>query len=65
MIAFQGSKNLKEKAMKKAGLLEKERLVEYLKVGKGVMPGYEGKLSEGELDGVAEFTLTMAKRNWK
>eukprot|EP00172_Hildenbrandia_rubra_P002449 Plantae.Rhodophyta-Hildenbrandia_rubra.ctg32961.p1 GENE.Plantae.Rhodophyta-Hildenbrandia_rubra.ctg32961~~Plantae.Rhodophyta-Hildenbrandia_rubra.ctg32961.p1 ORF type:complete len:157 (-),score=16.43 Plantae.Rhodophyta-Hildenbrandia_rubra.ctg32961:316-786(-) len=65
IIAWSGSKNLKAKAMGKAGLLQKGSLMQYIRVGKGVMPGYDDKLSVKELEDVSDFVLQMVGKDWK
>jgi cytochrome c6 len=66
VIGFARKKTLKAAALEKYGFNTKASIVRLLREGKGVMPPYGlEKLSDVEVDGVAEFVLSAAQRGWK
>jgi cytochrome c6 len=66
VIGFARNKTLKSKALVKYGYNSKESIADLLRNGKGVMPPYgKDKLSDLDVDNLAEFVLQAAERNWK
>lgn len=53
----EGSANLNDPEWQKSTSVE--AVVEMVKAGKGKMKGYEGKLSDEEIQAVAEYVMTL------
>lgn len=66
VIGFARGKNLKSKALAKYGYDTKESIVQLMRDGKGIMPSYaKDKLSDDELEDIAEFVLQRAAQKWR
>ena len=67
---LNGGKNLKLDVLQKNGYGEQDAIVQLLRNGKGQMPKYQGaippvsKLTDEELEAVAQFVLEQAKAGW-
>jgi cytochrome c6 len=57
-------KNLKLKALEKNGYGTVEAIVTIITNGKGNMSAYKDRLSESEIQSVAEYVLDRAHQNW-
>ncbi len=57
-------KTLKLKALEKNGYGTREAIVEIITYGKGNMSAYKDRLSETEIQSVAEYVLDRANQNW-
>lgn len=54
-LGLGGAKNLR------VSTLDKAQIIQQIQVGKGVMPPFEGRLSESEIEQVADYVVTLRK----
>jgi len=54
-MGMNGAKNLKEST------LQKEQIIKQVTYGKGMMAGFENRLSASEIDQLADYILTLRK----
>jgi cytochrome c6 len=57
-------KNLKQKAMVRNGYGEVDAIALIITQGKGIMPAYADRLSEGEIGAIAQYTHQKAATGW-
>jgi cytochrome c6 len=57
-------KNLKQKAMVRNGYGEVDAIALLITQGKGAMPAYADRLSEGEIEAIAQYTHQKATTSW-
>jgi mono/diheme cytochrome c family protein len=57
-------KNLKQKAMVRNGYGEVDAITSLITQGKGIMPAYADKLSEGEIGAIAQYVHQKATTGW-
>mmetsp|Transcript_41008 Transcript_41008/g.100857 ORF Transcript_41008/g.100857 Transcript_41008/m.100857 type:complete len:170 (+) Transcript_41008:40-549(+) len=65
IIGYARRKTLKTKALDRNRLFSRASIVELMKAGPGTMPKYGERLSEEELNTVADFVLDQAAKDWK
>ncbi len=58
-------KTLKLKALEKNGYITKDAIADIITNGKGNMSAYKARLSEAEIQMLAQYVLDRANQNWK
>lgn len=58
-------KNLKQKALNRYGYKSADKIAALITNGKGLMSAYGDRLSEAEIDKLANYVLEQAAVNWK
>lgn len=58
-------KTLKLKALEKNGYTSVDTIASIITNGKGNMSAYKDRLSEAEIQGLAQYVLDRASQNWK
>lgn len=58
-------KNLKIKALKKYGYDSVEKITEIVTNGKNNMSAYKDRLTQSEIEDVANYVLEQAQKNWR
>lgn len=57
-------KTLKPKALSRNGYDSAEAIETLVSQGKGAMPAFGDRLSEGEIEAIAQYVLTQAESGW-
>ncbi len=57
-------KNLRSKALLRNGYAEMGTIATLITQGKGVMPAYADRLSESEIEAIAQYVLEQAQTGW-
>jgi cytochrome c6 len=61
---IMANKTLKQDALERYNMDSKEAIVTQIQNGKSAMPAFLGRLNEAQIEAVAEYVLSQAKKGW-